>query len=272
MSTNTSSLHVFQILRLVAEGREPKGVADISKEMGLPTTTVYRALVTLTEARYLARDEGTAKYRVGQMPLMLLRALCSRFPLRELAMPALRALASDTGETVSLSMRLGWYGVRIASVPGSNDTQYKPRVGLCQLMHRSRAQSLMLASLSETHVQGYRRFVRKHYSDYASDVDRTAFAKELRTLHDRGFSTQPSALGTGFHCALPIRLKSGEAVAIYHINGPVLESADSAPEARLKRWMKVRDGTEKLLNAAPEKYQNPFSHVDPDDILLRITA
>src|SRR3954470_19231538 len=136
MSTNTSSLHVFQILRLVAESKEPRGVAEIAKSTGLPTTTVYRALVTLSEARYLSRDESTSKYRIGQMPLMLLRALFSRFPLRELGLPALRALAADTGETVSLSMRIGWYGVRIASVPGSNDSQYKPRVGLSQLLHR----------------------------------------------------------------------------------------------------------------------------------------
>ena len=31
MSTNTSSLHVFHILRLVAESQHPLGVAEIAK-------------------------------------------------------------------------------------------------------------------------------------------------------------------------------------------------------------------------------------------------
>lgn len=272
MSTNTSSLHVFQILRLVAESAEPQGVADIAKLTGLPTTTVYRALVTLTEARYLTRDESTTKYRVGQMPLVLLRSLFSRFPVKDLALPALHALAADTGETVSLSMRIGWYGVRIASVPGSKDTLYKPRVGLCQLMHRSRAQTLMLASLPDAEVQAYRRFVRKHYPAYAAEVDKAAFGKALRAVAERGFATRPSPLGTGHHVAMPIRLADARAVGILHINGPVVESADAPADERIGRWLQVRDGVERLLQQDPARYEGPFQHIDPDDILLRITA
>ena len=272
MSTNTSSLHVFQILRLVAESGEPKGVADIAKETSLPTTTVYRALVTLTEARYLSRDESTAKYRIGQMPLMLLRALFNRFPARELAYPALKLLSEDSGETVSFSMRIGWYGVRIASVAGSKDTQYKSRVGLTQLMHRSKAQSLMLASLPDAELQAYRRFVRQHYPEFASDVDKSAFAKELRLLLERGYATSPAALGNGYLFAMPVRLADGNAIGIFNVNGPAVDSPEPKIDARLKRWFKIRDGVEKLLQADEACCASPFAHIDPDDIILRITA
>ena len=44
---NSSAVHVFEVLRLVARTDEPLGVSEISRRLGLPASTVYRALITL---------------------------------------------------------------------------------------------------------------------------------------------------------------------------------------------------------------------------------
>ena len=52
------------------------------------------------------------------MPRLLNRALVHRFKLHA-SRPILRDLAEQTGETVSLTVRLGWYGMRLAGVCGA---------------------------------------------------------------------------------------------------------------------------------------------------------
>lgn len=268
MSTNTSSLHIFQILRIVAESDLPLGVADVARETALPTSTVYRALLTLAEARYLSRDEGTAKYRVGEMPLILLKALFNRFPIKDLAWPALKALANETGETVSLTMRIGWYGVRIAAAPGSKGTRYKERVGLSQLLHRGAAQRLMLAGMTELEIGAYRRFIRRNYPQLAGEVDHSALLKDLRTLREQGYATSPVSLDNGYEFAMPLRASSGE-IGVIQITGPAVSKPEPRDDARVPSWFARRDAIEAAARAEPERFRSPFWHMNPDDILLR---
>lgn len=272
MSTNTSSLHVFQVLRVVAESDQPLGVADVVRETGLAPTTAFRALATLTEARYLSKDEHTVRYGMGQMPLILLRALFQRFPVRNLAWPTLKALAEDSGETVNLAVRIGWYGVRIASAPGTRDTLSKARVGLTQLLHRDPAMQLMLAWLPSPSMQAYRRFVRQHHAAWAADVDKAAFGKALRAAAERGWATTPAILGAGHEFAMPLRGADDEPVGVIHITGAAVQEAQPSPDARIRRWLRLRDQIEAPLRARPQDYASPYAHLDPSEILLRVNA
>ena len=74
-SVNSSALHVFEILRLVSRTDTPPGVADISRRLNLPTSTVHRALATLEQSQYLSRLESAPRYKLGPMPQFLTRAV-----------------------------------------------------------------------------------------------------------------------------------------------------------------------------------------------------
>lgn len=271
MSTNISSLHIFQILRMVTESNEPVAMAEVSRNTGLPSTTVYRALVTLEEAGFLERDRASVRYRPGTTPHFLALTLFNRYRIREDALPLMRKLAAETGETLTLATRLGWYAIRIAAVRGNNDIAYRAAVGAVNLLHRSLQVWTILMHMEDGELESYRRFVRTRYPAHATDIDRSSFTKELRGCRSRGFVTLPAPLGPGFQFAMPIRNPEGKAIATLRIFGGVVGSAEPVIDERIGRWMAMRDELEAGIRADPSRYVLPFSHLDPDTIQLRLT-
>lgn len=99
------------ILALVAERSDGITVGDISEELGLSRTIVYRLVSTL-EQHALIRRASDGKCRIGLGMLGLSRHVQPL--LRQAAMPALRALAEQTDATAHLTVADGGDGLVIA--------------------------------------------------------------------------------------------------------------------------------------------------------------
>jgi DNA-binding IclR family transcriptional regulator len=239
---NSSALHVFEVLRFVARTEEPLGVSEISRRLGLPASTVYRALITLEESDYLVRHQNMPRYELGQMPQLLNRALVHRFKLHAASRPHLRALAERTGETASLTVRLGWYGLRLAGVYGSHDIYHRDRLGEVAPLHEGAAGLGILAFLSGAERAGYRAFAALE-GDWAgaraAGVARTEIA-----------------------AALPVRDPSGEVLASIAIS-----AADAAFD---KDCRAARDALEAEIAQDPASYASPFAHIPADAMVLNL--
>ena len=247
-AVNSSALHVFEVLRLVARTDDPLGVSEISRRLGLPASTVYRALITLEESDYLARYQNMPRYELGQMPQLLNRALVHRFRLHAVSRPHLRGLAERTGETTSLTVRLGWYGLRLAGVYGSHDIYHRERLGQIAPLHREVAGIGILAFLSEADRSAYRDFWIAREVDAAWDA--------VETANRDGFAR--AATGA----ALPVRNPAGDVLAALAI------SASSLPAASDALWRDARDALEAEIAADPASFDSPFANIPPDQIVI----
>src|SRR3954453_808178 len=56
---------VLDLIQLVAASPQPMTLAEIGAALKLPKPTVHRLCVRLEEARYLTREPGRYRYRVG---------------------------------------------------------------------------------------------------------------------------------------------------------------------------------------------------------------
>src|SRR5438045_1132372 len=56
---------VLDLIQLVAASPQPMTLAEIGTALTLPKPTVHRLCVRLEEARYLTREPGRYRYRVG---------------------------------------------------------------------------------------------------------------------------------------------------------------------------------------------------------------
>jgi DNA-binding IclR family transcriptional regulator len=249
---NSSAAHVFEVLRLVARTDEPLGVSEISRRVGLPASTVYRALITLEESGYLARYQNMPRYELGQMPQLLNRALVHRFRLHAASRPHLRTLAERTGETTSLTVRLGWYGLRLAGVYGSHDIYHRERLGQVAPLHTEVAGMGILAFLSDREKETYRSFAEARGID--ADWDKVAAA--IAAAREAGVARQ----GTG--AALPVRNPAGDVLASLAIS---VSSPAAASEAQCRE---VREALEAEIAADPPGFDSPFANIPPDEIVI----
>lgn len=100
---------VGRALALVAafDERSPRlTLAELAKRTGFYKSTILRLSVSLERAGFLARDPDGA-FRVGAAALKAGQLYQAAFKLGDVALPLLRKLAAETGETASLYVREG---------------------------------------------------------------------------------------------------------------------------------------------------------------------
>jgi DNA-binding IclR family transcriptional regulator len=190
--------------------------------------------------------------------------LLARFPIRDVCLPYLRQLAFASGETASLTVRLGWYGVRIAAAPGTNEVTSSPPVGGVRLLSDGCACRAILAGLAPDAADAYAAWAHRHKK---RTPDAKPLARDLADIRGRGFAIEETAFARG-RAALAFPVRSGaHAIATIAIEGPVLDLARPAHDD-LPHWRAIVQSVERLVQARPALFAGPFDHLDPDDIVL----
>ncbi|NJC23645.1 DNA-binding IclR family transcriptional regulator [Arthrobacter pigmenti] len=91
------------VLKDVCGSSEPRGVRELSRDLGYSKSTVQRILSSLFVAGLVSVDEASRKYTVGPAALTLAWQYTTSSNLVSAAAGIAEALAVKTGETVSVS-------------------------------------------------------------------------------------------------------------------------------------------------------------------------
>ncbi|WP_404405111.1 IclR family transcriptional regulator [Pelagibacterium halotolerans] len=100
MSTVGKALALLEVFDV---GGLELGLTELSRRAGYDKATVRRLLVALSSHGFIEQDSETRLYRLGAGLTRLARIREVRLPLLQTALPFLRALAEETGETVHLA-------------------------------------------------------------------------------------------------------------------------------------------------------------------------
>src|SRR5262245_59651756 len=104
---------------LAAVSVEPLALAGLVSATGISRPTAHR-LAVATEAHPMLRRDGDGRFVLGPRALALGQAAAGSYPLRDAALPALRALRDATGESVQLYVRDGDARVCVASLESTH--------------------------------------------------------------------------------------------------------------------------------------------------------
>jgi DNA-binding IclR family transcriptional regulator len=262
---NSSAQHVFDVLRAVSDAADPPGVSDIGRLLGLTGSNVFRALTTLEASGYVSRFRNLPQFELGTMPYLLNRALLNRFEITLASRPFLRALAQETGETVSLNVRLGWYSLRLSGVFGSRDIYHRDRLGELGLLHQTLSGRTILAFLPEPDLTDMVRFLTEAADEWPGEAAWTALRDNLAPAKQMGFRAEALPMSPGFFAiGMPVRDQNRSTIASITINGPIY------PSDKIDSLLAVRDRLEALILAEPHRFVSPFAHLPPERILLRV--
>src|SRR5712675_2072024 len=93
-----------RLLEVLAQHPEPLGLKQIAQYTRLHPSTAHRILSAMSADRLVDRVEP-GSYRLGMRLLELGNLVKSRINVREMALPVMRELHAQIGETVNLSVR-----------------------------------------------------------------------------------------------------------------------------------------------------------------------
>lgn len=260
-----SALPVFEALRLVANSTTPMSTADLSRIVKLPTSTVHRFLGTLEEAGYITRYAGSPKYIPGNIPQHLCRALFNRLPLSRIGEPFMRKIAVLTHETVTMTVRIGWFGLRVEVIGDAAQVMDASGPDILSPLHMGIEGQAILAFLSSAEQRNYQQFLSSQDSDQANPE--SSLWKDLQRFRDLGFAIAPLGADGQVALVLPVRDDTNEAVGSIGIIGSVIDAGATRPTSEMRAWIRIRDELEAALQRDPANMVNPFAHLAPGAIM-----
>jgi IclR family acetate operon transcriptional repressor len=257
---SSSTTRALRILEAVGEADRPPGATEIARTLDSTPGTVFRGLDALARSGLIARYQASSRYVLGPTWERLRQSLIAQFRLREVSLPYLRELASSSGETASVYGRLGWYALRIATVPGTNEVTNAPPLGEAQPFGAACAGRAIFAFLRPSEITEYRGWAKRH------GLRGTPSNAELDEIAKRGLALGEAEFAGARALALPLRAQ-GTAIASIAIEGPVFDGSRSTRSA-VASWRQIAGRIESTLRAQPALYVSPFAHLDPEKITL----
>jgi DNA-binding IclR family transcriptional regulator len=206
------------ILEMLAREGEA-GVTDIASELGVHKSTAFRLLATLEAHRLVEQDGDRGRYRLGVGNLRLAGATTARLDLVTEARPVCRQLATDTGETVNITVRSETSALYLDQVAGSSALQSHNWVGQHIPLHATSNGKVLISELTEAELK---MAVRELPRLTDKTVTRRSELKtQLDHIRETGYAVAVDELEVGLTAAAaPIRNAHGDIVASMSISGP----------------------------------------------------
>ena len=142
------------LLDILARDGE-RGAAELAEEIDEPRSSVYRLLGSLQDLGMIGRGTKRGTFRLGFRLLELGNAVSASFDEREAALPAMRTLREESGETVFLCVRRGGEAVCIERLAGEHVQSLALRLGGALPLHAGAAPRVLLAWESDDFREDY---------------------------------------------------------------------------------------------------------------------
>lgn len=196
-------------------------LTQLCQELGQPKSSVFRYLVTLEEHGYVQRAQNGETYSLGLKLLELGRSVTNQFTVHEVALPFMRSLIEQFGETVNLAILEGGRVVYIEILEGTHSIRMAARPGQRDFAHSTAIGKAILAYSPPTEAENV---VKRHGLPTRTPATITTLEglrAELVVVRERGYSIDNIENEVGVRCvAVPIFNHLSQPIAAISVSGP----------------------------------------------------
>ena len=212
----------FSMLELFTEGRPEWSTTEVARELSLPIPTVHRILSALKRRDYLSQDGETKRFRLGVASLQLGDRARAVVDLRAVALPVLRRLSEETGETALLTVLTTGRdrGVCLERVETSQPLRLSVQPGRQLPLHAGASQKALLAFMAEPDVQRVLSEPLERLCG-ATITDPRGLREELARIRGRGWASSYEETNLGvWGVAVPVLADRDAVTCAVGIAGP----------------------------------------------------
>ncbi|PMB97873.1 IclR family transcriptional regulator [Brevibacterium luteolum] len=232
----------LRVLTHVAEGGEVSA-QDVSAELGLPLSTTYRYLKTLTDFDLIEKQHG--RFVPGWRLSAWSGQDITRTRLIEVGHSFLQGLTNRTGKVSVLTVRAGHNAVCLRQVSPSADTGISFRINQVLPIYRGAGQRVLLAYAPPAVIEGALRAVSADAADDHALARRQHLIADLKDIRGRGVAVSHGELiDSAIAVAAPVRV-CGEVICSLAVAG----RADRVPANLVKSLTPVLTSAAEELGA-----------------------
>lgn len=141
----TSATRVADVLLCLAAADGPLGVTELARQLALSKAVAHRILSSLAD-RDLVRGNRAGAYGLGPAAVAIGARALAESDLRAAAMPVLRGLQAETGETATVSELVGARRVYLAQVESEQQVRMTVELGRPYPLHAGASSRAILAA------------------------------------------------------------------------------------------------------------------------------
>lgn len=200
-------------------------ISDLAKRSGLSVSTTHRLARTLCSAGLLIQNPMTERYGLGPALVVLGRRAEEDLGY-DRALPALRALAEVSGESVNLGIRAGADVLVVLDVVSSSPLRFEQPVGTRVPVHTSAMGKCLLAFSSDPEAEvdalpELPRFTER------TITDRPRLLAALEEVRHQGWAVNDGERVEGVRTvAVPVLRSDGTAAGAIAVQGPATRLLD----------------------------------------------
>lgn len=211
----------LQILGILGLKKEGYGVTELSKEIDLNKTSVYRMLSTFVRHGYVEQDLETERYKLGYKVLELSSMLLESIDLRVEAKAFLKELEQFTNEVIHLVVYDRGEVVYIEKLEGNETLRMHSKVGRRAPMHCTSVGKVILAYLPSSEVTKIFEEYKLEKHTIHTITEKEALYNHLVDIRNKGYALDLEENEVGISCiSTPIFDRSGKVIAAVSISGP----------------------------------------------------
>ena len=224
-SASTGSRSVTRALRLlVALGASevPVSLSELSRATGLAKSTVHLLLTSMRAEGFVVQDESNGRYGLGLVALRLgARALASD-PLVAALAPGMQRLAEESGEAVSLGIRVDRSVVFVKRFETQHRLSTNIVAGSSMPLYASASGKCLLAAMNPSEVSALYPDERLPSQSTNTIRHRSRLLEEIAKVRADGFASNTDEWLDGVSAVAAPVLLGDEVVAALSIAGPTM--------------------------------------------------
>ena len=224
-----SVTRVIQILEALCASPEPMGLAQLSRVLNAPKSSIAALLRGLAEADFVIPSEGT--YRLGPSAFGLGSALLEarrRLHSLDLVREGMRRLAERSSETVLFAVRDNGYDTMtyVDVIESRNTVRFSVSVGDRRPLYCTAGGRVLLASMADEELAKYFTRLEPQQFTGSTEIDKRRLSEIILAARESGVAQTVDQAADGVN---------GTAAVIRDATGSVVGALIvAAPSSRLK--------------------------------------
>ena len=216
----------FDILELLSKHRSGLSITEISIELELHKSTVFRLLNSLKQRDYIRQNTETSKYRIGYEFIELCSHYLRNLELKTEAEPVLRKISQKTTQTVFLAILQDNQVMYIDKVEQYNSLRRYSIIGTKTPLHCTALGKSLLTGMNDNEIRDIYKNLPFQVLTKKSIQDIEILLVEITKSRKLGWTFDDEEFEDGVQClASPIRDYRGKVIAAvstsWHLSSPL---------------------------------------------------
>lgn len=214
-ATRTTTVRLLEVVEALCLSSS-SDIGQLSEQLGIPQSTVYRHIDSLVESRFLAKAPDNKLMMGSRLRTMLFESLVQE-PSITARRAILRELSDQIQETVSVSVPYGLDIFYFDRVEYNWPLNYKLQVGDKLAIIGSASGRLFLSGLEQETALG---IFRSQFQDEVTSAAEKIFLDDLKTIAEQGYALDNEQFLEGMvGASVPIRNENDEVCAFLSTHG-----------------------------------------------------